>query len=108
MHFIDWVIVIVPLIGIFLIIRATAHYNQSVAGFLSAERCAGRYLICNARGEAGHGAISAVAVFQVIYTSGLTLNWWSQLAVTASLFVADRLCALSLSGDAGVYARPIL
>ena len=88
MHFIDWVIVIVPLIGIFLIIRATAHYNQSVAGFLSAERCAGRYLICNARGEAGHGAISAVAVFQVIYTSGLTLNWWSQLAVTASLFVA--------------------
>ncbi len=88
MHFLDWIIVIVPLICIFLITRATARYNRSVAGFLSAERCAGRYLICNARGEAGHGAISAVAVFQVIYTSGLTLNWWSQLSMTAGLFIA--------------------
>jgi SSS family solute:Na+ symporter len=88
MQTIDWLIVLLPVIGVFLITRVTASRSRTVAGFLSAERCAGRYLICNARGEAGNGAISAVAVFQLVYASGLTLNWWSQLAVTASLFVA--------------------
>ena len=88
MHLVDWLIVVLPVLGVFLITRATRSYSRSVAGFLSAERCAGRYLICNARGEAGNGAISAVAVFQMVYASGLTLSWWSQLAVTASLLVA--------------------
>ena len=88
MHTIDWLIVLLPIIGVFFITRFTAPYSRSVAGFLSAERCAGRYLICNAKGEAGNGAISAVAVFQLIYVSGLTLTWWSQLAVTAALLVA--------------------
>ncbi len=88
MHLIDWLIVLLPVVGVFFITRLTAPYSRSVAGFLSAERCAGRYLICNARGEAGSGAISAVAVFQLVYVSGLTLTWWSQLAVTATLLVA--------------------
>lgn len=88
MHLLDWLIVIFPLIGVIFIIRRTARYNKSVAGFLSAERSARRYLICNARGEAGYGAISAVAAFQVIYGSGLTLSWWGQLGITATLLLA--------------------
>jgi SSS family solute:Na+ symporter len=84
MHLLDWLIVLLPVVGILIITAATSGYNRSVAGFLSAERCGGRYLICNARGEAANGAISAVAIFQLIYASGVTLTWWSQLAVTAS------------------------
>ncbi len=88
MNLIDWIILAVPLAGIFLIARLTARTGGSVAGFLSAERCAGRYLICNARGEASTGAISAVAAFQLYYNSGLTVVWWNQLALTATLFLA--------------------
>lgn len=88
MHLIDWLIVLVPIIGVFFITRLTAPYSRSVAGFLSAERSARRYLICNARGEAGSGVISAVAAFQVIHVSGLTLTWWGQLGTAALLIVA--------------------
>ncbi len=80
MHWIDWLIVLVPLIVILYVVKRTASYSKSVSTFISAGRCAGRYLICNARGEAGYGAVSAVAVYQAIYVAGLTYFWWSNLS----------------------------
>lgn len=88
MPLLDWIIVVIPVIAIFLITRMTARYSKSVAGFLSAERCAGRYLVCNARGEAGYGAISAVATFQVILASGLSMFWWSKLMSATTIIIA--------------------
>ena len=50
----------------------TKKYTQSVADFLAANRCAGRYLLCVASGIAGMGAISIVAKFEMYWRAGFT------------------------------------
>ena len=61
LHAVDWMIVLVPLGLVLLIAVRTQRYVRGVSDFLAAGRCAGRYLVCNAAGEAGMGAITVVA-----------------------------------------------
>jgi len=63
MHAIDWLIVIGVLSLVIWAAVSTKKYTKSVADFLAANRCAGRYLICVSEGMAGLGAISVVAFF---------------------------------------------
>ena len=51
---------------VLLVSWSTRRYMKSVADFMSASRCAGRYLIAASAGEATFGAISAVAIFEYI------------------------------------------
>ena len=88
MTFWDWAIVAIPLVTMFIVILKTSKYAKSVADFMAASRSAGRYLICNSRGEAAFGAISAVAIFEMMYQSGFTLSWWGNLGVPIGLFIA--------------------
>ena len=61
LHVIDWAIVIV-IIGFMTGFAVVSRlYTKSVADFLAANRCAGRYLLTVAEGAAGLGAISIVA-----------------------------------------------
>jgi SSS family solute:Na+ symporter len=87
MSIIDWIIVFVPT----LVIGAVAYHLQrhvkSVADFMAASRVAGRYLICNARGEMGMAVISTVASFEVINRVGFTLSWWGRIATPVGLFI---------------------
>ncbi len=84
MSWIDWAVCILPLVIILFIVKHCSRYSKTVSAFLSAERCAGRYLICNARGEGSTGAISIIAIFQVISIAGLTYFWWSNLTLLIS------------------------
>jgi len=88
MHLIDWVIVA----GVFFIVTwaavLTKKYTQSVADFLAANRCAGRYLISISQGMAGLGAISVVAYFEMYYNAGFTALWWSLLMTPLVLFIS--------------------
>jgi SSS family solute:Na+ symporter len=88
MSLIDWSIVWVFVI--FLIYRAvsSAKYNKGVADFLSANRCAGRYLLGVGEGTAGMGAISVVLIFENTYAAGLAPSYWSNVAIPISLFIA--------------------
>ena len=54
----------------------TRRFNRSVADFLSANRCAGRYLLAISEGSAGAALIGYVAYFQVYYEVGFTGIWW--------------------------------
>lgn len=54
----------------------TKKYTKSVADFLAASRCGGRYILAMADGMAGFGAISLVAMFQMYYEGGFTVFWW--------------------------------
>ena len=91
MHFIDWTLVTILLVGIIGMAYYTKRYTKSVADFLSANRCAGRYLLSISEGMAGVGAISMVASFEMYYNAGFTASWWSQ-------FSAPMLILISLSG----------
>ena len=87
MHSIDWLI----LFGSLAIIAAGAiyanKYVQSVADFLAANRCAGRYMLCVATGMSGLGAAAFIASFQMYYVAGFTAQWWYLLGASASVVV---------------------
>lgn len=87
MHWIDWLVVLVPLVVVVIIAGYTRRFVKSVADFMAAGRSAGRYLVCNAVGEASMGAISVVAIFQMWYQSGFAVGWWQQISAPVGLFI---------------------
>jgi SSS family solute:Na+ symporter len=85
MHWIDYAITLIPFVVVMIVSWTTRRYMRSVADFMSASRCAGRYLVCNAAGAAAFGAVSAVALFEYLYKTGFALNWWQQLSVPVGM-----------------------
>ena len=79
MHWIDWAIVLIPLAIVLWIALKTRRYVRGVVEFMTAGRAAGRYLVCNAVGEAQTGAITVIALFEAWYVSGFAFTWWQQL-----------------------------
>jgi Na+/proline symporter len=88
MTWIDWLIVIVPLIIVAVIGLRTQRYVKGVADFLAGGRVAGRYVIAVALGQAGMGLISAVAIFEMYYKSGFAIGFWGQLTAPVAVIVS--------------------
>ena len=88
MHWIDWSILFAFAVFITLIAYRTKKYAKSVADFLAASRCGGRYILAMADGMAGFGAISIVAMFQAYYEAGFTVFWWQAALLPVALLVA--------------------
>jgi SSS family solute:Na+ symporter len=88
MHFVDWTIVLSLLIVIFSAAVCTKKYTESVSDFLSANRCARRYLLCISGGMAQLGAISIIAMFEMYYVGGFTANWWTLMMTPIVLVLA--------------------
>ena len=91
LHWIDWTIVAALLAFMVFVVVSTKHYMRGVADFLSANRCAGRYLLCVSDGIAGLGAITILAFWEQYYKAGFTAIWWS-------LFDWPIIFVLALSG----------
>lgn len=87
MHTLDYIILFVPVAVMFSVSIFIKRYVTSVADFLVASRCAGRYLICNAVGEASFGAVSIVAIFEYIQKTGFVLKWWDNLGGPVLMFL---------------------
>jgi len=87
MHWIDWMIVMLPLLLVAWIGIKTLKYVKGVSDFLSASRVAGRYVVAVAGGEAGLGLISLVAMFEVYYNSGLAYGFWGGLAAPIGIII---------------------
>ena len=77
MHLIDWSVVFFLLVVMTIAAHRTKKYTRSVADFLAANRCAGRYLTGVSDAMAGVGAISVVAMFEGYYMAGFTFIWWA-------------------------------
>lgn len=99
MNIFDWLL-IVSLIGLLLVaVASTRKYNKSVADFLTANRCAGRYLLGVADGMSGLGAISVIGTFEKTYAAGFAPLFWHSvilpigLIITLSGFVTYRFRA---------------
>ena len=87
MKTLDWLLISIPLIGLFVVAIYTKKYMRGVADFLSGGRMAGRYLLAVAKGEMGVGAVVFVATFEMISKSGFILTWWGWLSVPVGLVV---------------------
>jgi SSS family solute:Na+ symporter len=87
MAWIDWIMLAAALLLVAGIAVYTRRYIRSVADFMAGGRAAGRYLICNAKGEAGSGVANTLAKFQPILVSGFILSWWD-ISVPVSMIFA--------------------
>ncbi len=84
----DWIIIITVMA---LLLGSGAWAGglvRNVADFLSAGRCAGRYLLCISQGMAGLGAITFVAYFESYYQAGFAALWWSWMLLPLGLIMA--------------------
>jgi SSS family solute:Na+ symporter len=81
MSILDWALVFLPLVIVLIVGIYAQRYVRSVADFMSANRSAGRYLLCIARGELQAGAVVFVAQFEFISHSGFTLIWWTWMTI---------------------------
>ena len=89
MHWIDWTIVVLLIGGITAVAVSTNKYMKSVADFLSANRCAGKYLLGVANGMAGLGAISIIGMFEMGYKAGFTATWWQMMLLPVGMVIAS-------------------
>ena len=85
--FIDWLIVIAVLVGMFYSVSITNGLMKSVTDFLAAGRNAGRYLVSVSSGVAGLGAITIVNHLEMGYVSGFALSWWGFSSALVILFI---------------------
>ena len=80
LSFLDCMIVGIPcavVLGVALFMR---RYLRSVADFLAASRCAGRYVICTAVAETGAWGMGFVSWLEAFSKTGFSLNLWSSFA----------------------------
>ncbi len=88
MHQIDWIIFIASAALSLGSAIYTRRFVRSVADFLASGRAAGRYLVANAEGSAAMGAITVIAIFEMIYKAGFTVGWWQAIQTPVWVLVA--------------------
>jgi SSS family solute:Na+ symporter len=98
MHTLDWCIVAGVLLCWTLTIFAVRRYTRSVADFLAASRCAGRYLITVSGSTLTLGAFTFIGFFEAYYKAGFPAAWW-QLIMTVQFAI------VSISGWVGYRFR---
>ncbi|MBR2723058.1 MAG: sodium:panthothenate symporter, partial [Lentisphaeria bacterium] len=93
MHWLDWVVALVPLMIVVAVGLYAQRYVKGVSDFLAAGRVAGRYVIAVAGGEAAMGLISVIAMVEMYCASGFALAFWQTLtAPLALLFALTGYC----------------
>ena len=88
MSWIDWCIVFVPLLIVLYLGLKSQRYVHGVAGFLAADRVAGRYVVAVASGEAAMGLISIIAMIERDYNCGIGFTFWDRIIIPLTLIFA--------------------
>ncbi|MFH1614054.1 MAG: sodium:solute symporter [Planctomycetota bacterium] len=85
MCLLDWIITISLFIALGAMARFTKKYTRSVADFLAANRCSGRYIICIGEGMAALGALSVILQMEMTYSVGFAGQWWNCISMPIGL-----------------------
>ena len=88
MSLLDWSITVALVIFMTYAVFKTKKYTRSVADFLAANRCAGKYLLGVSEGAAGIAAISIIAISEAYYHAGFSIAWWAMLPYTVAIVAA--------------------
>ncbi|MGE9297232.1 MAG: sodium:solute symporter family protein [Puniceicoccales bacterium] len=87
MHWIDWLITIVPVCGVLFLAVSSRKYVRGVVDFLAAGRVAGRYVISAGDLTAGLSVITLVALVEAKYQVGYALTFWEYLTVPVGIIM---------------------
>jgi SSS family solute:Na+ symporter len=79
---------LLPILLVIAIAAYTRRYIRGVADFVAGGRAAGRYLICNAKGEASAGVANTMSYFQSMMVSGFVLAWWNAITIPVWMLVS--------------------
>ncbi len=85
---IDWIIIALFAALLAGIAVVTNRMTTSVAGFLSSERLAGRYLLTIAQSMAFLSAIGTIGQFESYYRNGIGGMWWGMLLMPVGIIIA--------------------
>lgn len=88
MHWLDWIILTVPVLFVLSMAFYARRYVRGVADFLAAGRVAGRYVICVGDMEAGLSVITLAALCEREFQSGMAVGFWGKLIVPISIFMS--------------------
>lgn len=88
MHAIDWSIVAFLMLLLVVGAWTTRRHATSVAGYLAAERCGGRYLIAVSDNMAKLGVVTLVWYFEQNYDAGFTSIWWQLMEEPVMIVMA--------------------
>ena len=88
MHWLDWIIVLVPLAFILGMAIYAKKYVRGVTDFLAAGRVAGRYVISVGDLQAGLSVITLIALCESEYQCGMAMGLWSKLVIPVSIFIS--------------------
>src|SRR3954466_13608642 len=87
MEWIDWILVLAPILLVVGVATYTKRYVKSVADFLAAGRCARRYLLANARGESDSGLANTIKGFEIVLVSGFVVSFWEKISIPVMLLI---------------------
>ncbi|WP_269524949.1 sodium:solute symporter family protein [Coraliomargarita parva] len=87
MHWIDWVITVVPVTIILFLAVYSRKYVRGVVDFLAAGRVAGRYVLSAGDMTAGLSVITLVALVESKYQVGYALTFWEYLTVPVGIIM---------------------
>jgi SSS family solute:Na+ symporter len=87
LSWLDWTIVGVAVVILRFISLRSATHMKGVADFLSANRCAKRYLLTIAGQMGGTGVISLVAIFEMHYQVGFPPIWWGLMSIPVGVII---------------------
>lgn len=82
----DWLLVTVFVVALIAVTLYCRRFADTVTGFLAAERVAGRYLLTVSQGLGG--AISIVAMWEMIYAAGLPTQWWAMMGLPVAMILS--------------------
>ncbi len=87
MTWIDWMIVVLPMAAMVWVAYVTHRHVRGVADFMAGNRCAGRYVIANARGESAMAVVGVVAGFEAFYQAGFAWGFWEFIRIPVAMFI---------------------
>lgn len=88
MHWIDWIIMIVPVLFVLGMAVYAKKFVRGVADFLAAGRVAGRYVISVGDLQTGLAILTLIAMCESQYQSGMYLAFWNNLNVPVYIFLS--------------------
>lgn len=88
MHWIDWVITLVPVTVVLCLAVYSRKYVRGVVDFLAAGRVAGRYVLSAGDLTSALSVITLVALVESKYQVGYALTFWEYLSIPVSITIA--------------------
>jgi SSS family solute:Na+ symporter len=87
LSWIDWLILAVAVVSLRFVSLRCRGQVKGVADFLSANRCAGRYLLTIANQMGGTAPFSVVQWFEAYFVAGFAFMWWGFMSAPIPIII---------------------